>query len=460
MEPASLFGGFRRMRLWLRAGARLGVCLTVAAPAVGATAEWTHYAREIKEQLAHQIMPYWHDHTVDRLRGGYVLADSGSAVPAVASEKQLVTQARMIWGFAHAHRKGLGDRNRDYLEAARQGREFLRRHFHDAEHGGYYWTTDLEGRALNRNKIVYGQAFVIYGLVEYYRASGETAALEEALALYHGLQQKAHDRKHGGWIEHFQADWTPILAPSPAAAVEVAGYKSANTHLHLMEAFTELYETSRDARVRQSLEEALRLNRKYFYPPKPGRSCFHRRLDWSEVTDPASAGLSYGHNVEFAWLMIRAQQVLGRKPAWTHFHAHLDHALKFGYDPDRGGLYNRGFDDQPATQRDKIWWVQAEMLAALTDAMKHRPRPAYAEALESLLHFIRRHQADDRDGVWFDTVGPDGTPKNRAKAHNWKANYHDVRALVKFVEAFEGAGAFPQRQAPSPPFRPEGEAEW
>jgi mannose/cellobiose epimerase-like protein (N-acyl-D-glucosamine 2-epimerase family) len=284
--------------------------------------------------------------------------------------------------------------------------------------------------------------------VEYYRASGETAALEEALALYHGLQQKAHDRKHGGWIEHFQADWTPILAPSPAAAVEVAGYKSANTHLHLMEAFTELYETSRDARVRQSLEEALRLNRKYFYPPKPGRSCFHRRLDWSEVTDPASAGLSYGHNVEFAWLMIRAQQVLGRKPAWTHFHAHLDHALKFGYDPDRGGLYNRGFDDQPATQRDKIWWVQAEMLAALTDAMKHRPRPAYAEALESLLHFIRRHQADDRDGVWFDTVGPDGTPKNRAKAHNWKANYHDVRALVKFVEAFEGAGASPNARPP------------
>ncbi|HRT09019.1 MAG TPA: hypothetical protein P5233_11600, partial [Candidatus Paceibacterota bacterium] len=75
MEPVSLFGGFRRVRLWLRAGARLGVCLTVAAPAGGATAEWTRYAREIKEQLAHQIMPYWHDHTVDRLRGGYVLAD-------------------------------------------------------------------------------------------------------------------------------------------------------------------------------------------------------------------------------------------------------------------------------------------------------------------------------------------------------------------------------------------------
>lgn len=416
------------------------LCVTFVATIRGDAAEWASHARQIKEQLIRQILPYWHDGGVDRQRGGYVLADNGTAVPAVASEKQLVTQARMIWGFAHAHRKGLEDGRRDYLGAARQGREFLRRHFHDAAQGGYYWTTDLEGRALNRNKIVYGQAFVIYALVEYYRASGEAAALEEALELYRQLQQKAHDGKHGGWIEHFQADWTPILTPSPGAVVEVAGYKSANTHLHLMEAFTELYEASRDAAVRRSLEEALRLNRKYFYPRKPGRSCFHRRLDWAEVTDPASAGLSYGHNVEFAWLMVRAQQVLGRKPAWAHFKAHVDHALQYGYDHARGGLHSRGFDDQPATDRDKIWWVQAEMLAALTEALKHRPEPACEHALESLLNFLRDHQADAKDGVWFDTLAPDGSPRNPAKAHNWKANYHDVRALVKFVEAFSDAG--------------------
>jgi mannobiose 2-epimerase len=134
--------------------------------------------------------------------------------------------------------------------------------------------------------------------------------------------------------------------------------------------------------------------------------------------------------------MIQAQEALAQKPSWEHFKAHLDHALKYGYDYTRGGLYSRGIDDEPATDTDKIWWVQAEMLAALTDALRHKPDPAYSQALDKLLQFIVSFQADPKDGIWLDTVTADGKPKVTAKAHNWKANYHDVRAIVKFVEAF------------------------
>jgi len=390
-------------------------------------------AQQSKDQLVRKIMPYWHDTAVDRKRGGFILADDPGRKQA-ATEKQLVSQSRMIWGFSHAHLKGLGDGKRDYLADARQGYEFLIRNFLDRDHGGYFWTTDLEGKPLNTRKIVYGESFVIYGLVEYFRASRDDSALRHALELYQVLQKHAHDSEHGGWIEHFQRDWTPILKPGPEAIVEVGGYKSANTHLHLMEAFAELYQVSRDPAVRRSLSEALELNQKYFYPKNAGESCFHRKLDWQPVTDASSAGLSYGHNVEFAWLMIRAENVLARNPSWGHFYAHLDHALKYGYDHERGGLYSRGTGDQPATDKDKIWWVQSEMLAALSDALKNRPDEAYSKALDSLLTFIEKYQADPADGIWYDTVTAEGKPKSRAKAHNWKANYHDVRALVKFIE--------------------------
>jgi mannobiose 2-epimerase len=313
-------------------------------------------------------------------------------------------------------------------------------HFKDGEHDGYFWTTDLKGQTLNPRKIVYGQAFVIYGLVEYYRASGDQSALRNALEQFRTLQKRAYDEKNGGWIEHFERDWTPMLKRGPEAIVEVGGLKSANTHLHLMEAFAELYDATRDREVRKALSESLRINKMYFYPRKAGKACFHRQMDWEEVTDQSSAGLSYGHNVEFAWLMIRAEQVLGRKPAWGHFYAHLDHALKYGYDHERGGLYSRGTGDNPATDKDKVWWVQSEMLAALTDALLNRPDEEYQTALASLLGFIRKYQADPKDGIWLDTVTFDGRPKSPGKAHNWKANYHDVRALVKFIEAFEVDG--------------------
>lgn len=415
-------------------------CLSLALfwPLLLGAADRAQSAREYKRQLAEKIMPYWYDTAVDRQYGGYLLSDDAAKKVLPATEKQLVTQSRMVWGFAHAHRKGLSTADRNYLNAAEQGYRFLLAHFLDPESGGYYWTTDPAGKPLNQRKIVYGEAFVIYAFVEYYRASYDEAALKRAMDLYSTLQRRAHDREHGGWIEHFERDWTPMLKRGPEAIVEVGGMKSANTHLHLMEALTELYDATHDAGVRKSLQEAVKINATYFYPREAGQSCFHRHLDWKPATEPSSAGLSYGHNVEFAWLFIRAQRVLGEPLSWDHFNAHLEHALKYGYDHQRGGLYSRGKDDQPATDTDKVWWVQAEMLAALTDALQHKQDRACSEAMDKLVDFIFKYQANPADAIWLDTVAADGTPKNTAKAHAWKANYHDVRAMVKFVEAFGG----------------------
>ena len=366
------------------------------------------------------------------------MADDAAKPSPPATEKWLVAQARMVWGFAHAHLHGFSTPERDYLKAAEQGYQFLTTHFLDRDYGGYYWATDLQGQSVNPRKILYGEAFVIYSLVEYHRASGDTRALNLAMDLYHVLQRRSYDTRHGGWVEHFQRDWTPILKESPEAMVEVGGLKSANAHLHVMEALSELYAETHDPEVRRSLKEALKINQTRFYPRKPGQSAFHRQPDWKPVHRAESAGLSYGHNVEFAWLMLRAEDALGVRRSWRHFEAYLDHALRYGQDQTRGGLYNRGFDDQPATDTDKVWWVQAEWLAALTEALRHKERPDYAMALEQLLRFVSQNQADPKDGIWLDTVTAEGILKITAKAHHWKANYHDVRALVKFVEAFEG----------------------
>lgn len=427
----------------LRQGAWIGVvaaCLLIPAPAFAAPRNVRDYAVELRRDLNGKILPYWFDTGIDATNGGYILADDGRG-GRIAREKQVVSQARMLWTFSHAHVRGFRDPTRDYLKAAEQGYRFLTQRFLDKEHGGYFWKTDLAGGPTNPRKILYGQAFVVYAFVEYHRASGSREALECAMELYRVVQHQAHDGAKDGWFEHFTRDWKRIASPDPGCEVEVPGLKSANAHLHWMEALSELYDVTRDAGVRRSLDEALRLNATYFYPFDAGKSVFHRHPDWREVTDPKSAGLSYGHNVEFAWLMIRAEQILGRRPSWSHFEAHLEHALKHGYDYVHGGLYDRGVGDQPATRKDKVWWVQSEMLAALTDGFSHKPRPDYSRALMLLLEFITKHQADPKDGIWYDTVAEDGSRKNPAKAHSWKANCHDVRALVKFVDAFAPARA-------------------
>lgn len=412
----------------------IGLC-ALANAALGATSLADH-ARHYDEQIRTKILPYWYDTSVDWQRGGFVLSANAKAKASPATEKQIVTQSRMIWGLAHAHLKGYRDPQRDYLKAARQGFEFMVKHLRDGERGGYFWKTDLIGRPISDRKMLYGNAFVVYAFVELHRAGGDRAPLDRALELYRDIQRHCYDTQHGGWGEHYTRDWQLITAQDDRVEVEVAGLKSANAHLHWMEALAELYDVTKNGDVAKSLAEAIKINATYFYPMEPGKSAFHRNPDWSKVTDPKSAGLSYGHNVEFAWLMIRAQETLGVSPAWDHFAAVMQHAMKFGWDTERGGLYNRGVGDQPATDRDKVWWVQSEMLAALTDGYRHRPNPQDEQVLQKLIGFLNAHQIDERTGVWLDTVSESGQPKRTDLAHNWKAAYHDLRALVKFVEAF------------------------
>lgn len=425
-------------------GPAVAFLLALVALGAGAALPGADEARDLASRaaftratLAGTMLPYWYDTTLDREHGGYVLADDLARGRGVATEKQIVSQSRLVWGFSHAHRAGFGDARRSYLEAAAHGYRFLQRHFRDAEHGGYFWTTDLAGNARNRNKVLYGQTFALYALVEYARASGEEEPMREALALHRILRERARDAKHGGWHGILRPDWTPIRAPEPGVTLEIPGQKSANATLHVMEALTELYAATGDPEVKASLEETLLIGVTRFFPKEPSAYRSHFHEDWSPVEGGAEPG-SFGHDVEFAWLMIRAQQALGVAPDWQHFHAYLDRALSRGFDEERGGLYARRASDGTPTDTDKIWWVQAELLAALVTALEHAPSERYETSIARLLDFIGAHMADPKDGIWIESVGADGRPKKTAKAHAWKASYHDVRALVAFVQYAEG----------------------
>ncbi len=424
----------RSLRTLIAAGA---VCVWAVLPA-GAK-ELAEYARDFHDQLVAKVLPYWYDTAVDWQRGGYLLSDNAEKTAPPASDKMIVTQARMVWGFSHVYNEGYRDPKRDFVKAAKTGYDFIVAHFLDPKQGGYYWKTDLDGKPINDRKYLYGQAFVVYAFVEYYRASHDRDALERALSLYRTIQLNCHDIEHGGWGEHYTSDWKLITRQDDRIEVEVAGLKSANAHLHWMEALTELYDATRNDDVKRSLEEALRINATYFYPMDPSRCAFHRNPDWSFVTDPKSAGLSYGHNVEFAWLMVHAQQVLGQSPSWDHFNALLEHALAHGFDKERGGVYSRGIEDLDAYDTDKVWWVQAEMVAALTVSLKHEWDIRHDQALHKLINFLQAFVIDEKDGIWIESVTAEGRPKSQWKANDWKANYHDVRAMVKYIDAFGAA---------------------
>lgn len=410
----------------------------------------------VETDLREKVLPYWRA-TMDRERGGYAVPEifptrlsrlRGAAgdlkrrltrdrrppLPG-PHQRHLVNQARLTWMFSYAHRLGYGDREHDYLDAARCGYRFLTERLLDRRHGGFAWLADPGGRILDPRKVLYGQAFALYALVEYHRAGGGVEALDHARSLFERIQHRMHDPMNTGWLEHCAADFTPLPPHVEVQGMPMTGMKGANTHLHWMEALSEFAEASGEAEARSALEEAIHVNSTWFFPRDPGEYREFRRPDWRAAEGSGPDLVSYGHNMEFAWLMIRAQEVLGVSPDWERFENLLRHALRFGFDPEKGGFYWLGPGAGPAVARHKVWWVQAEGLAALTRVVRHRPDEDYERALDLLLRWIVRGQRLP-GGLWSPSIDVRGR-RRPIRAHGaFKAAYHEVRGMAMFVEAF------------------------
>ncbi len=398
--------------------------------------------------LRDRMLPYWHA-TVDS-RGGYRVYDAGdrswrAQIKSMIkgenpneSVRGLVSQARLLWAFSHAHLLCYSTSQHDYLKAAAHGYSYLIETMLDRQYGGCYWKTDVNRGVIEPNKILYGQAMAIYALVEYHRASGLSEPLAYACSIYETAQQRFRDTIHGGWVEHCDRDFTPLTCTGERlpGMPDIVGFKSGDAHLHWMEALTELYAQTQDASVRDSVVETIELLCTRFYPPDVRASCEYRLPDWNPIANDELSGVSHGHMIEFAWLLLHAQQALGMPRDWDHFESLLKHSLRYGFDHERGGFYFRGKPNETACDTTKYWWIQAEALSALTDAAAHFDSDEYNATLDQLVDWILNNQIRSDDGVWIVSTDAAGRPLNVKKAGEWKAAYHEVRAITKFVQTF------------------------
>jgi mannose 2-epimerase len=409
-------------------------------------------ALEWNALLRDRMLPYWRNTTVSS-RGGYKVYDPGdrswrAQIRSMISRNDrsqnesvrgLVSQSRLLWVFSHAHLLGYSTPQHNYLKAAAHGYSYLIDTLLDREYGGFYWKADINRGVIQSHKILYGQSMAIYALVEYHRASGLSEPLDDARSVYETVQQYFHDDARGGWIEHCERDFTPLTCTGERlpGMPDIVGFKSGDAHLHWMEALTELYSEVKDNAVRDSLVEAMDVLCTKFYPANVSESCEYRLSDWKAVGNDDLSGVSHGHMIEFAWLLLHAQEALGLPRDWHHFESLVQHSLRYGFDHERGGFYFRGKAYEPACDTTKYWWVQAEGLSALTDAAAHSEE--YNEPLARLVGWILNYQIRSDDGVWIVSTDAGARPQNVKKAGEWKAAYHEVRAITKFVHTFAPA---------------------
>jgi cellobiose epimerase len=405
---------------------------------------------QLVEHLHQGIMPFWTQRGVDPLHGGYLTCfDAEGQLVEEDTDKFIVTQTRMIWGFSTFHQIDPTDDR--YAAYARQGVDFLIEHFWDAEHGGWAWKVARDGTLLDSGKVIYGQSFAIYALATTTLATGDRRGLDYAERTFDLLQRYAVDTARGGYYENLERDWQ--LSPDGFCAGD---RKSLNMHMHLLEAFTVLAQASGNEIHRRRLEEIIDVILTHMIDPEHGcggnqydldfnplpaiaiRRTFNAEREGKLVAAPTDT-TSYGHNIELAWLLVRAGEVLGKpRDAYEGVVRRLvDHALAYGLDRVHGGVYRDGPHAGPALVRDKEFWQNAEALVGFLDAYEIMRDARYLEAFELVWGFASRQLINHELGEWMTLVRETGEPIAAGIGSPWKACYHSGRAIHEAIRRID-----------------------
>ena len=396
----------------------------------------------IEKYLTQKLYPFWYQR-VAAPEGGFTTYFDRNGKPTGQTDKTIIQQTRSIFMLSHAIRNGFdAGKARALLEP---GLAWFLKAFRDAEHDGWFWIVDKTGAPTVTDKIMYGQSFVIYCMSECALATGNRTARETAEHTFDLVQKYAADTAFGGYREMFLRDWQP--RPSGAYGGD---RKSFDVHMHLMEAYTTLYELTRAEIHKRKLREVMDvLWARMFHPGTwTGLSQFSLdftplpaiifRTVWGADRDNEGAprpldNTSYGHNIEFLWLFLHALEVLGESvdPWKDRLSALARQTVTYGVDWEHGGVFVEGPHDGPARDQQKEFWQQAESLVGLLDSYILFRDQRYWNAFLKVFDFVWDHLINHEQGEWFALLERDGRVKWDYLGHAWKNNYHTTRSMVQ-----------------------------
>jgi mannobiose 2-epimerase len=398
------------------------------------TASWIG---RIREELVGNILPFWMRHAVDRENGGfYGTIDCDLNIEKEAPRASVIN-ARILWTFSAASRLIGGE----YRETADHAYDYMTSAFWDRTYGGLFWTLDFRGNPVSTRKQLYAQAFGIYALAEYFRATGDAASLDFARRLFWTMEDYSYDPAFKGYLEARDRDWH-ALEDMRLSGKDLNSPKSMNTHLHLLEAYTNLLRVWREPALEAKHAELLELTMDRIVDAATG----HFKLFFDERWNSLSDHVSFGHDIEGSWLLVQAAEVLGdtglieraRKLAVTMAAA----VYEQGLDRD-GSLFYEADASGALIDSKKHWWAQAEAVVGFYNAFQISGDERFRAAARRAWDYIEAKVVDKVHGEWHAKLTPEGVPLTATEDSDaclvgpWKCPYHNARVCYEMIERLE-----------------------
>lgn len=384
----------------------------------------------VRSELTGNILPFWSEKMIDREFEGFLGRVNGRGQVIQGAEKGGILNARILWTFSAAcnHFK-----DPVYRQMAERSKDFVLKTFFDEQYGGTYWKITHDGKPLDTKKQIYSQAFFIYALSEYYRFSGDRACLDKAVTLHKLIEEKSFDREKNGYLEAYSRDWV-LLEDLRLSDKDDNEKKTTNTHLHILEAYTNLYRIWKDRELGARLKNLLVLFLDRIIDPVS----HHLQLFFDDDWNVRSTLVSYGHDIEASWLLYEAARVLEDRQLFMSVKEAcigVANAAMEGLQDDGSLIYER---DGARVDMERHWWPQAEAVVGLFNLFELTCDDLYLDKAISCWEYIANNLIDKKNSEWYWSILPNGTPNlKQDKAGFWKCPYHNGRMCMEIMDRCE-----------------------
>lgn len=374
------------------------------------------------------ILEFWAKNSLDLPNGGFIGKLDHFGHIDYSSIKGGVLNARILWTFSSAY---LATGNSIHKEIANRAFEYIKKHLIDPVNGGTYWSLDTSGNKLDGRKQIYGLAFAIYGFSEYYKISKNPEALEIAKKLYLVIEKHSFDHKSNGYFEAFAEDWS-ALSDMRLSDKDLNSTKSMNTHLHILEAYTNLYAIFPDKQLADKIENLLEIFDKKIIDPTLGQLNLFFDDDWNSL----SQRYSFGHDIEASWLLLDSALAIQKNEIiekWKEKAIQIAEIILKNINPD-GSLYHEIDLENMHIDKHREWWVSAEAMVGFVNAYKLTNDKRYLNAVFRFWDFVKIHIRDSEMGEWRWGVLDNYSKMEEDKIGFWKCPYHNFRACQEILE--------------------------
>jgi cellobiose epimerase len=386
---------------------------------------------EVLDVLQNNILLYWENRMQDKENGGFYGQITGKEELISEAEKGAILNARILWTYSSAYRLLKND---EYLEMATRAKRFVIDKFYDKEFGGIYWSLDYKGNPVDTKKQIYALGFAIYGLSEFSRATGDKEALEYAVKLFHSIEEHSFDKEKNGYLEALTREWHEI-ADMRLSEKDANEKKTMNTHLHILEPYTNLFRVWKDEELKKQIKNLVEV----FLDKILNKETNHLRLFFDEDWNGKDHIISYGHDIEASWLIHEAALVLEDAKLLKRVEEVVPliaDAAAEGLQPDGGMIYEKNLESGH-TDADRHWWVQAETVVGYVNLYQHFNRKDGLEKASLCWNFIKNNLIDEKNGEWHWSLKADGTINTTDdKAGFWKCPYHNGRMCMEIIERY------------------------